>query len=286
MRFMLSPLLIEKIVRAALEEDLGPGYRDITSDLTIPSHVTATGVLRAREDGVVAGLVAGLSAFAILDLEFEISVHIQDGDHVAAGQVLAHIEGSARALMGAERVALNIIGHLSGIATETARYVSELAGTATQVCDTRKTLPGLRALQKYAVTQGGGVNHRNGLYDAVMIKDNHIAIAGGIEDALRNAALLSSHTTSVQVEVDTLEQLEQVLAQAGAADIVLLDNMDVDMLAKAVDMVGGRLITEASGGVTLGGVKAIAGTGVDYISVGALTHSVRNFDIGLDIDAA
>lgn len=280
----LSPLLIEKTVHAALEEDLGSSYRDITSELTIPAGMTATAVLRAREDGVIAGLIVGLSAFTILDPEFDISVHIHDGDRVAAGQVIASITGPARALMGAERVALNFIGHLSGIATETAKYVSALAGTGAQVCDTRKTLPGLRAFQKYAVSCGGGANHRFGLYDAVMIKDNHIAITGRIEDALRNAALLAGHTTKIEIEVDTLAQLEEVLAQAKAADIVLLDNMDIDTLTKAVALVDGRLVTEASGGVTLDSIRAIAETGVDYISVGALTHSVRNFDLGLDID--
>jgi len=279
----LSPLLIEKTVRAALEEDLGASYIDLTSDLTIPADTTATAVLRAREDGVIAGLIVGLSAFTLLDPEFDISVHIHDGDNVAAGQVIASITGPARALMGAERVALNFIGHLSGIATETAKYVSALAGTGAQVCDTRKTLPGLRAFQKYAVSCGGGANHRFGLYDAVMIKDNHIAIAGGIEEALRNAALLAGHTTKIEIEVDTLGQLEQVLA-TGMGDIVLLDNMDTKTIAKAVAMVDKRLVTEASGGVTVENIRAIGETGVDYISVGALTHSVRNFDLGLDID--
>jgi nicotinate-nucleotide pyrophosphorylase (carboxylating) len=280
----LSPILIEKIVRAALEEDLGPSMRDITAELTIPASANARAVIIAREEGVLAGLIPALSTFTILDPDFDITLHAADGDELDADQAIAVIEGPARELMMAERTALNIIGHLSGIATQAAKYVEAIKGTGATITDTRKTLPGLRALQKYAVTQGGGSNHRFGLYDAIMIKDNHIAIAGGIGEALKNVSLLASHTTKIEIEVDTLDQLEEVLAQ-GSADIVLFDNMDIKTLRKAVDMAKGKIITEASGGVTLETIRAIAETGVDYISVGALTHSVKNLDIGLDMDA-
>ena len=278
----LSPILIEQIVRKALEEDLGPSMQDITSELTIPASAEARAVINARQSGILAGLVAGLSAFTLLNPEFDITIHAADGDLLDAGQAIATIQGPARELMTGERTALNMIGHLSGIATQTAKYVDAIKGTGATITDTRKTLPGLRALQKYAVTQGGGNNHRFGLYDAIMIKDNHIAIAGSIEDALKNTALLKGHTMTIEIEVDTLKQLEQVLA-AGSADIVLLDNMDIETLQEAVTMAKGHLITEASGGVTLETVKAIAETGVDMISVGALTHSVTNLDIGLDM---
>lgn len=279
---MPSPILIEKIIRAALEEDLGPAMRDITAELTIPASAMARAVISARESGVLAGLVPALSAFTILDPEFEITLHASDEDKLDAGEAIATIYGPARELMMGERTALNILCHLSGIATQTAKYVDAIKGTGATITDTRKTLPGLRALQKYAVTCGGGSNHRFGLYDAIMVKDNHIAIAGGIGEALKNVGLLASHTTKIEIEVDTLGQLKQVLAQ-GSAHIVLLDNMDIKTLRKAVELVDGRLITEASGGVTLETVRAIAETGVDYISVGALTHSVKNLDIGLDM---
>ena len=278
----LSPLLIENIIRVALEEDLGPGMQDITSALTMPANAKAKAVMTTRTSGVVAGLAAGLSAFSILDPECEITLHTQDGDAIEAGQRLATIHGPARAIMGAERTALNIIAHLSGIATKTSQFVEAVKGTHAQIADTRKTLPGLRALQKYAVTCGGGINHRMGLYDAIMIKDNHIAIAGSIEAALRQATLLSSHTTMVEIEVDTLDQLQEVLA-TGGADIILLDNMNTDTLTEAVKMVNKTAITEASGNATIDIVHAIADTGVDVISIGSLTHSVVQLDIGLDI---
>ena len=279
-----SALLIEKIVRSALEEDLGPQMQDITSNLTVPANRDIIAKISAREDGTLAGLIAGLSAFTIIDPELEITLHVHEGDTISAGQAIATIEGNARSIMMAERVCLNILGHLSGIASLTARYVAAIAGTSATICDTRKTLPGLRALQKYAITCGGGNNHRFGLYDAIMIKDNHIAASGGIEDALNNACLLRPHTVKIEIEVDTLEQLQTVINHGGA-DIVLLDNMNAQDLAKAVDMIGDApLVSEASGGVSLETVAAIAQSGVNMISIGALTHSAPNFDFGLDIN--
>ncbi len=279
---MLSNLIIEKAVRAALEEDLGHG-RDITSEVTVPESARAQAIFNARENGVVAGLIVALSTFSLCHSDFDMSIEIQDGETVSAGQTLAIVEGSARSILMAERVALNYLSHMSGIATMTRKYVDAVHGTDAEICDTRKTLPGMRPFQKYAVAMGGGSNHRCGLDDAILIKDNHIAIAGGIEQALGQATLLAGHTVKIEIEVDTLEQLETVLNHGGA-DIVMLDNMDTQTLKKAVDLVDRRIITEASGGVTLDTVASIAQTGVQYISVGALTHSVQALDIGLDIE--
>ena len=277
----MNPFLIETIVRQALLEDLGHG-RDITSELLIPADADAKAILRARAPGTLAGLIVGLSAFTLTDADFEITVHANDGDKLTPGQPIAEIEGPARSLLTAERTALNFIQHLSGIATLTARYVEKTEGTNAKIACTRKTIPNLRALQKYAVRCGGGHNHRSGLDDAVLIKDNHIAVAGGIAAAL-NAARHAGHTLKIEIEVDTIKQLEEVLSHGGA-DIVLLDNMDASTLKKAVALAKGKIITEASGGVTLETVGAIAETGVDYISVGALTHSAPALDLGLDID--
>ena len=277
----LSNLHIEKAVRKALEEDLGHG-RDVTSECLIPLSAQATGVLRAREDGILAGLMLALSAFSLTDIDFDMTIEKQDGDALKADDIIATITGPARSLMTAERVALNFLTHLSGIATLTHKFVEEIKGTGCEICDTRKTLPGLRMFQKYAVSVGGGSNHRLGLDDAILIKDNHIAIAGGISEALDQAYMLAGHTLKIEIEVDTLEQLQEVLDN-GKANIVMLDNMDNDTLKKGVDMVNRQMSVEASGGVNLNTVKAIAKTGVDYISVGALTHSAPSLDIGLDI---
>ena len=278
---MLNNLLIEKYIRAALEEDLGHG-RDVTSEVCVPEGVRAGATLTAREDGVLAGLIVALSALSLVDSDLDLVVHANDGDPLTAGFEIAHIEGPARSLLMAERVALNYLSHMSGIATLTHRYVEAISGTGAEICDTRKTLPGLRAFQKYAVEIGGGVNHRYGLDDSILIKDNHIAMAGGdIAQLLEQVKLISGHTMKIQIEVDTLEQLELVL-HSGKADIVLLDNMEPETLIKAVEMAKGQIITEASGGVSLETVADIAQTGVDYISVGALTHSVTALDIGLD----
>jgi len=273
---------LEHFVKVALQEDLEQGH-DITSTAVIPEDKTARVVFRTRQAGVIAGLIPALMAFTLTDSDFEIAVHVNDGDLVEADTVLASVEGPARALLTAERTALNILTHLSGIATMTAMFVDEVENTNTKITCTRKTLPGLRILQKYAVRIGGGSNHRFGLGDAILIKDNHIAIAGGISEALDAAKTHSGHTVKIEIEVDTLEQLQAVLDH-GSADIVMLDNMDTKKLRQSVEMIDGRLITEASGGVTLDSVKAIAETGVDYISVGALTHSAPSLDIGLDFE--
>jgi nicotinate-nucleotide pyrophosphorylase (carboxylating) len=277
---MIPQLLIEKVVKAALEEDLGHGL-DVTSQCLIPADQQARASIIAKQDGYLAGVIIGLSAFSYSD-DFEITLQAQDGQDARAGQVIAEIEGSARSLLLAERTALNFIGHLSGIATLTARYVAAVDGTSAVICDTRKTIPGLRLFQKYAVVCGGGANHRFGLDDAVLIKDNHIAVAGGIEKALDQARSYASHMHKIEIEVDTLAQLEAVMAHGGA-DVVLLDNMDVKTLQDAVDMAKGKIVTEASGGVSLETVRSIAETGVDYISVGALTHSATVLDVSMDI---
>ena len=279
---MLNTLTIEKIVRAALEEDLGHGH-DVTSDLLIPGDAQARASLVAREKGVLCGLIVALSAFSLTDSGFDMEIHAQDGDAIKSGQTIATIVGSAKSILIAERTALNFMSHMSGVASLTAKYVEEIEGTGAEICDTRKTIPGLRALQKYAVRTGGGSNHRFGLDDAVLIKDNHIAIAGGVAQALSQARLLAGHMVKIEIEVDTIEQLKEALDQGGA-DIVMLDNMDLKTLEKAVKLAKGKALLEASGGVTLKTVRAIAETGVDYISIGALTHSAPALDIGLDIE--
>lgn len=277
----LSNLHIERIVRMALEEDLGHGH-DITSETLIPVSEQATATLRARQSGVLAGIMLALSAFSLTDIDFDMTVHKQDGEWLEEGDVIAEITGPARALLTAERVALNFLTHLSGIATLTHQYVEEIKGTGAEICDTRKTIPGIRMFQKYAVSIGGGSNHRFGLDDAILIKDNHIAIAGGIDQALNQAKMLAGHMVKIEIEVDTLDQLQDVIDN-GNADVVMLDNMDAPTITKAVEMVGGRIAIEASGGITLESVRSIAECGVHYISVGALTHSAPALDIALDI---
>jgi nicotinate-nucleotide pyrophosphorylase (carboxylating) len=277
----ISPLEIDDAVNRALAEDLGRAG-DITSIATVPESTTAHAVLAARKAGTIAGLPLVAATFRRLDPGIEITAHARDGVSVAAKTELMTVAGSARAILAAERTALNFIGALSGTATATARYVRRIAHTKTRVICTRKTTPGLRALQKYAIRCGGGFNHRFGLDDAVLIKDNHIAVAGGIRAVLERAKASVGHLVKIEIEVDNLKQLDEVL-KVGLADVVLLDNMDVETMRKAVAMVGGRLETEASGGITLDTVAAIAETGVDYVSSGALTHSASNLDIGLDI---
>ena len=278
----IPSILIEDLVRAAIKEDLGHGL-DITSSCVIAGNIEAKAVFRARKEGVLAGLIPALSTFSHIDQDFEFDILAHDGDVIDKGQEIFTVKGNAQAILTAERVALNFLTHMSGIATLTRQYVLAVQGTNAKICDTRKTLAGLRTIQKYAVRAGGGFNHRSGLDDAILIKDNHIAISGGIETALNYAKDNSSHMVKIEIEVDTLEQLEQVLAHGGA-DIVMMDNFEISQLKTAMDMVKGKMITEASGGVNLQTVKAIAQTGVDYISVGALTHSAHAFDIGLDID--
>ena len=275
----LPPFLVERAVAAALEEDLGQAG-DITTDPIIPAHATAEAEIVARKEGVIAGLDLAAASFKALDPDSKFVADVADGARVAAGARLARIQGKARALLSAERVALNFLGHLSGIATLTAAYVAAIEGTKARIACTRKTTPGLRAFEKYAVRAGGGFNHRFGLYDAVLIKDNHIAAAGGLAQALAKLRARTGHLVKVEVEVDTLHQLDEALHFP--IDAVLLDNMDVATLKKAVAMVGGRVLTEASGGVNLETVRKIAATGVDLISVGALTHSAPRLDLALE----
>jgi nicotinate-nucleotide pyrophosphorylase (carboxylating) len=279
----LSPLAIDDAIRRALDEDLGRAG-DITSIATIPESIRAEAQMVARQDGVIAGLPLAVSTLQMLSPGIEIKAHLRDGAMVAAGQHVLSISGPARAVLTAERTALNFVGRLSGIATLTADYVRRTAGTSTRICCTRKTTPGLRALEKYAVRCGGGFNHRFGLDDAVLIKDNHIAVAGGIKPVLERARSLVGHLVKIEIEVDTLAQLEEVL-DTRLADAVLLDNMDVPTLRKAVERTQGWVVLEASGGITLDTIADIAATGVDYISSGALTHSAPNFDIAIDIEA-
>jgi nicotinate-nucleotide pyrophosphorylase (carboxylating) len=277
----LSPLEIEAAVTGALEEDLGRAG-DITSIATIPEDLAGRATVVARQAGVIAGLPLVAAAFLRLAPEIAIDPHARDGKPVQRGANLMTISGNARAILGAERVALNFIGHLSGIATATAAFVARIAHTKARIVCTRKTTPGLRALEKYAVRCGGGYNHRFGLDDAILIKDNHIAVAGGIKAVLERAKGAAGHLVKIEIEVDSLDQLKEVL-DVGLADVVLIDNFDLQSMRKAVAMVSGRLVIEASGGITLETAAAIAETGVDYLSSGALTHSVQNLDVGLDI---
>jgi nicotinate-nucleotide pyrophosphorylase (carboxylating) len=275
----LSPILIEPLVRAALCEDLGRAG-DITTNALVPDGSYAETALVARQDGLIAGIDAALLAFRLMDGSIDATVLQPDGNGVSAGETIASICGPAKAILGAERVALNFLCHLSGIATATAFLVNAVRGYRARICCTRKTTPGLRALEKYAVRVGGGLNHRFGLDDAVIIKDNHVAIAGGIRPAVERVRAVIGHLVKLEVEVDTLDQLKEVLNLN--VDAVLLDNMSVDDLRRAVVMVDRRVVTEASGGVTRENAPLIAASGVDLISVGWLTHSAPALDIGLD----
>jgi nicotinate-nucleotide pyrophosphorylase (carboxylating) len=278
----LSQFVIQEAVKRALDEDFGRAG-DITSSATLPEGIQAKAKLVARKAGTIAGLPCAARAFRSLAPNIKFDAHVRDGDQVRAGTELAAISGPAIAILSGERVALNFIGHLSGIATLTAAYVAKVAHTKAQITDTRKTTPGLRALEKYAVRCGGGANHRFGLDDAILIKDNHIAVAGGVAPALDAARAAAGHLVKVEIEVDSIGQLKEVLA-AGKADVVLLDNMDLRTLREAVALCRDKLVTEASGGVTLDTVAAIAETGVDIISSGALTHSAPSLDVALDIE--
>ena len=278
----LRRILIEPLVRGALLEDLGRAG-DLTTDLIVPVEVSARAALVARESGVVAGLDLAKLAFELIDPEIAVEVAANDGSVVAPGDVIARISGPARGILTAERTALNFLGHLSGIASVTASIVAAVHGTKAKIVCTRKTTPGLRAVEKYAVRAGGGANHRFGLDDALLIKDNHVAIAGGVAPALRRARAGVGHLVKIEVEVDTLDQLREALGEG--ADAVLLDNMSLEMLAEAVAIVDGRAITEASGRVTPKSAPSIAATGVDLISIGWLTHSAPVLDIGLDFEA-
>jgi|HubBroStandDraft_1064217.scaffolds.fasta_scaffold00015_91 nicotinate-nucleotide pyrophosphorylase (carboxylating) len=279
----LPLILIEPLVRAALLEDLGRAG-DITTDSIVPAETSARLALNARQAGVVAGLDLAALAFRLIDPAIRFETIRPDGSAVAPGDVLALVEGPARGMLTAERVALNFLGHLSGIATATAAIVTAVRPHGARVTCTRKTMPGLRMVQKYAVRAGGGANHRFGLDDAVLIKDNHIAVAGGIRPAVERARAAIGHLVKVEVEVDTLDQLRQVLSLP--VDAVLLDNMTPEQLREAVRLVDGRLITEASGRITAAIAPQVAASGVDLISVGWLTHSATVLDIGLDAEDA
>lgn len=275
----LPNLVIEPLVRAALLEDLGRAG-DITSDSIIDPGTHATVQLVSREPGVVAGTACAVLAWQLVDPSIEVRIERSDGSRVEAGSVIGTMSGPARGLLSGERVALNFLGHLSGVATGTATIADAIAHTRAMVCDTRKTIPGLRALQKHAVRAGGGANHRFGLDDAVLIKDNHIAVAGGVGEAVRRARANAGHMVKIEVEVDNLDQLRELVSLR--VDAVLLDNMGPQMLREAVGIVDGRMITEASGRITPATAVPIAEAGVDLISVGWLTHSARVLDIGLD----
>lgn len=277
MSFAISGFDLDAFVRSTLAEDLGEAG-DITSNAVIPADARFAGVMDSREAIVVAGLPIAEAFFRSLDPEVGIEVLVRDGDRVEAGADLLRLRGKARALLTAERSALNIVQHLSGIATLTRRYVDAIAGTGAILLDTRKTIPGLRLLEKYATRTGGAQNHRMGLWDSAMIKDNHVAVAGGVAEAVRRAA--AAGIERIIVEVDRLEQIEPAL-EAGATHL-LLDNMGVPMLREAVTRVRGRVPTEASGGVTLETIRAKAETGVTYVSVGRITQSAPAADIGLD----
>jgi nicotinate-nucleotide pyrophosphorylase (carboxylating) len=294
----LYPLLYEDLVRRALAEDLGRAG-DLTSDAVVPAEARAEAVLVARAPGRLAGLPVALAAFRLLDPSLTLAAHAADGDDVAAGAVLATVRGAARSILSAERTALNFLGHLSGIATATRNLVAAVAAvgqaaTATtaataataatdgaRVVCTRKTTPGLRALEKYAVRAGGGANHRFGLDDAVLIKDNHRVLAGGLRPAVERARRGAGHMVKIEVEVDSLAELDEALALG--VDVVLLDNMPLDVLAEAVRRARGRALTEASGGIRPATAAAVAATGVDLLSVGWLTHSAPSLDVALDV---
>lgn len=279
----LSHEVIHAIVERALREDVGQG--DLTTLAVIPAEAHASAHIVFKEGGVVAGLPVLAAVFTAVDSTLEMTLHAAEGAHIEAGTVVAHIAGHARGILTGERVALNFIQRLSGIATLTARYVAAVGDTPVRVLDTRKTTPELRALEKYAVRVGGGVNHRSGLYDAIMLKDNHLALLAahgcGLGEAVQRARAAVGPMVHIEVEVESVEQA-RTAAEAGA-DMILLDNMPLDALREAVAVVGGRAILEASGGITLQTIHAVAQTGVDYISIGALTHSARALDISLDL---
>ncbi|WP_296203690.1 carboxylating nicotinate-nucleotide diphosphorylase [uncultured Hyphomicrobium sp.] len=277
--FELPRVLIARAIEQALAEDLGV-RGDLTTDATVPRGTMSTATFGARRAGVISGLAVAEAAFHALDPSVVFEPLVRDGARVAAGSVAARVAGSAHALLTGERVALNFLSHMSGIATLTRRYVDLVAGTRARIVDTRKTTPGLRAFEKYAVRCGGGQNHRSGLYDAILIKDNHIVAAGGIAPALAAARAHAGHMVKIEIEVTSLDELADALKHP--VDAVLLDNMEPPMLREAVALVDGRAITEASGGVSLDTVRAIAESGVDLISIGALTHSAPILDLGLD----
>lgn len=275
-------LTLDAIIRTALHEDIHTG--DLTTQAVVTGPRPATARLLAKEGMTVAGLAAAARVFTLLDDAVGFEPLCRDGEQVGPGTVIARIAGDASPLLQGERVALNLLQRMSGIATLTACYVQAVAGTAARIVDTRKTTPGLRVLEKYAVRVGGGINHRTGLYDGVLIKENHIAAAGGITEAIRRARAYIPHTLKIEIETETVPQVEEALA--AGADIIMLDNMDCTTMRLCVELIAGRALVEASGGVNLETVRAIAETGVDIISIGALTHSPRAMDISMLLDGA
>ena len=276
---MLNLRAVDPLIDLAFAEDIGIG--DVTTEATVPSTQKGIGTLLAKSDGVVAGLPVAERVFAKLDETLKFRARVSDGETVKAGTPIAEVQGSAKSILIGERTALNFLQRLSGIATLTAQFVKAVADYDAKIVDTRKTAAGWRAVQKYAVRVGGGSNHRFGLYDGVLIKDNHIVAAGGVHNAVKRARALVPHTAKIEVEVETVEQVDEAL-QAGA-DILLLDNMPPSIMQGVVQEVGDQAVTEASGGITLEGVQAVAATGVDLISVGALTHSAMPMDISLTL---
>jgi nicotinate-nucleotide pyrophosphorylase (carboxylating) len=270
---------LQDLIARALQEDLGPG--DITSESTIPPDSVSTAVMLAKQDLVLAGIEVARAVFYYLDPGIQFTAFVKDGDEVNAGTEIVKLSGNTRALLAGERVALNLLQHLSGIATVTAQYVERLKGLKAEVLDTRKTLPGLRQLEKYAVRAAGGRNHRFGLYDGVLIKDNHIKASGGITKAVEGARKLAHHLLKIEVETKTLDEVRE--AVAAQADIIMLDNMPIDMMREAVRLVAGRALVEASGNITRESIRAVAETGVDIISSGSLTHSAPAADISMKI---
>ena len=274
----MQHIALDKFLRRALEEDLG-GFGDITTGACVPPHTQVQGRFIAKEEGILCGMELLPRIFAVLDPAVVVTARVSDGDRVEPGTVVAEIQGPAGPILSGERLALNLLCRLSGIATKTADLAAQVAGTKAKICDTRKTTPGLRVLEKYAVKTGGGYNHRFGLFDGVLIKDNHIVAAGGISPAIQAVGRTVPHTIQIEVETETLDQVQEAL-EAGA-DIIMLDNMDIPAMEAAVRLIDGRALTEASGNMDEKDLKAVAGTGVDFISVGALTHSVRILDISL-----
>lgn len=272
-------ILIDKIIEQALLEDIGTG--DITTEYIIPSNLKAKGIIITSEEGVVAGLDITCLVFKKLDSEICFQPKIKDGNKILPGEILTEITGPARTILQGERVALNFLQRMSGIATFTSKFCQEVKDFPVRIVDTRKTTPGLRILEKYAVRMGGGYNHRFGLYDAVLIKDNHIAVAGGIKSAVNSVRKQISHIVKIEVEVENLSQLQEALKVQ--VDIIMLDNMDLETMKEAVKIVNGKALIEASGGITLEKVRKIAQTGVNLISIGALTHSVKSLNISMEI---
>ena len=276
---MLNNSTLNTLLDLALSEDIGIG--DITTEATVPTSQSAIGILTAKCEGVIAGLPVAEKIFAKVDSSLEFRSIVKEGDSVSLGSMIAEVEGSAKAILIGERTALNFLQRLSGVATLTSIFVEAVRDYDVKIVDTRKTTPGLRALQKYAVRVGGGNNHRYGLYDGILIKDNHIIACGGIHNAVKRAKSIAPHTVKIEVEVETLKQVQEALD--AEVDILLLDNMSIEMMQTVVKLVNHNVITEASGGITLERVQAVASTGVNLISIGALTHSAMPMDISLDL---